>query len=417
VWEPEAAPKLAVAPDASAAPDPSHWVMRLGRALHAAGSPSHRVEEGMELAARRLGIRGQYFSTPTALFASFGQGEAQRTFLERVAPADVDLERLSDLDELLAALADRRIDLPEASRRLDRLAEAPARYGAHAMTLAFGLVSAAAAYFFRGGWPEIAAAGVLGLGIGLLSRLAARGPATARVFEPVAATLAAAATTAVAAAYGGLSVFVVVLSGLIVLVPGFTLTVSMTELATRHLVAGSARFAGAGATFFGLAFGVAVGTTVAEALVGAPPPLDPIAAPDWVRWPALGVAAVGLTILFRARPRDGGWVFAAGLLATEGVRLGGLLLGPQLAAFLGALLVGAAGNLLARLLRRPAALLQVPGLLLLVPGSLGFRSLSSLLHRDVLSGVHTAFEMTLVAIALTTGLLLAGVVVPPRRAL
>jgi len=203
----------------------------------------------------------------------------------------------------------------------------------------------------------------------------------------------------------------------IVLVPGFTLTVSMTELATRHLVAGSARFAGAGATFFGLAFGVAVGTTVAEALVGAPPPLDPVAAPEWVRWPALVVAAVGLTILFRARPRDGGWVFTAGLLATEGVRLGGLLLGPQLAAFLGALLVGAAGNLLARLLRRPAALLQVPGLLLLVPGSLGFRSLSSLLHRDVLSGVHTAFEMTLVAIALTTGLLLAGVVVPPRRAL
>ncbi|HLE83225.1 MAG TPA: threonine/serine exporter family protein [Thermoanaerobaculia bacterium] len=416
MWESEAAPKLAVAP-AAAAPDPSHWVMRLGRALHAAGSPSHRVEEGMELAARPLGIRGQYFSTPTALFASFGSGEAQRTFLERVAPADVDLERLSDLDELLAELADRRIDLPEASRRLDRLAEAPARYGALAMTLAFGLVSAAAAYFFRGGWPEIAAAGALGLAIGLLSRLAARGPATARVFEPVAATLAAAATTAVAAVFGGLSVFVVVLAGLIVLVPGFTLTVSMTELATRHLVAGSARFAGAGATFFGLAFGVAVGTTVAEALVGAPPALDPVAAPEWVRWPALVVAAVGLTILFRARPRDGGWVFTAGLLATEGVRLGGLLLGPQLAAFLGALLVGAAGNLLARLLRRPAALLQVPGLLLLVPGSLGFRSLSSLLHRDVLSGVHTAFEMTLVAIALTTGLLLAGVVVPPRRAL
>lgn len=417
MWESEAAPKLAVAPDAAAAPDPSHWVMRLGRALHAAGSPSHRVEEGMELAARRLGIRGQYFSTPTALFASFGEGDAQRTYLERVAPADVDLERLSDLDELLAALADRRIDLPEASRRIDRLAGAPARYGAPATALAFGLVSAAAAYFFRGGWPEIVAAGVLGLAIGLLSRLTARGPATARVFEPVAATLAAAATTAVATAYGGLSVFVVVLSGLIVLVPGFTLTVSMTELATRHLVAGSARFAGAGATFFGLAFGVAVGTTVAEALVGAAPALEPVAAPEWVRWPALVVAAVGLTILFRARPRDGGWVFTAGLLATEGVRLGGVLLGPQLAAFLGALLVGAAGNILARLLHRPAALLQVPGLILLVPGSLGFRSLSSLLHRDVLSGVHTAFEMTLVAIALTTGLLLAGVVVPPRRAL
>jgi hypothetical protein len=98
VWEPEAASKLGVEPlegsapfaasEAPAAPDPSRWVMRLGRALHAAGSPSHRVEEGMELAARRLGIRGQYFSTPTALFASFGSGDDHRTYLERVEPAD-----------------------------------------------------------------------------------------------------------------------------------------------------------------------------------------------------------------------------------------------------------------------------------------------------------------------------------------
>ncbi|HEX6200026.1 MAG TPA: threonine/serine exporter family protein, partial [Thermoanaerobaculia bacterium] len=283
--------------------------------------------------------------------------------------------------------------------------------------LAFGLVSAAAAYFFRGGWPEIAASGALGLGIGLLSRLASGRPALARVFEPLAATLAAAVTTALAASAGGLSTFVVVLAGLIVLIPGFTLTVAITELATRHLVAGSARLAGAGAVLFGLVFGVAVGTTLAEGLLGTPPALEPAPPPGEVLWLALLVAAAGLTVLFRARPRDFGWIFAAGLVAVEGVRLGRLLLGPELGAFLGAFLVGAAGNLVARWLHRPAALLQVPGLILLVPGSLGFRSLSSLLHRDVLSGVHTAFEMTLVAIALTTGLLLAGLVAPPRRAL
>ena len=399
------------------AQEPARWVMRLGRALHAAGSPSHRIEEGMVLASRRLGLAGQFFSTPTALFASFGDGVAQRTYLERVEPADIDLERLSELDDVLAGLAERRIGLPEAWRRLDRMEQAPARYGPAATTLAFGLISAAAAYFFRGGWAEIAASGALGLGIGLLSRLAAGRPALARVFEPLAATLAAALTTALAASLGSLSTFVVVLSGLIVLVPGYTLTVAINELATRHLVAGSARLAGAGATLFGLIFGVALGTTVAEALLGAPPAVEPVAPPAEVLWLALLVAAAGFTVLFRARPADFGWIFAAGLVAVEGVRLGRLVLGPELGAFLGAFLVGAAGNLMARWLQRPAALLQVPGLILLVPGSLGFRSLSSLLHRDVLSGVHTAFEMSLVAIALTTGLLLAGLVAPPRRTL
>ncbi len=397
--------------------DPIHVVMRLGRALHAAGSPSHRVEEGMELAARRLGIRGQYFSTPTALFASFGEGDAQRTFLERVEPAEVNLERLSELDELLAALAEGRIDVAGAARRLSSLQAMPVRYGAPATVLAFGLASAAAAYFFGGGWPEMGAAGVLGLAIGLLSSVLSRRPATVRVFEPLAATLAAAAATFAAGAFGHLSTFVVILAGLIVLIPGFTVTVAVTELATRHLVAGSARFAGAGAVFFGLAFGVAVGSSLAAAVIGAVPGLEPVAAPGWVRWLALLAAGAGFTILFRARPRDAGWIVLAGLIAVEGVRLGGLVLGPELAGFLGALLVGVAGNLVARYGLRPAALIQVPGLILLVPGSLGFRSLASLLDRDVLSGVHAAFEMTLVAIALTTGLLLASAVVPPRRAL
>jgi uncharacterized membrane protein YjjP (DUF1212 family) len=418
---PRAPTTTAATPDSE---DPAHLVMRLGWAFHAAGSPSHRIEEGMGLAARRLGVRGQFFSTPTALFASFGEGAAQRTFLERVEPGEVDLERLSQLDDLLSALADRRIDVAGAGRRLDALQQNPARYGHAATTIAFGLVSATAAYFFRGGWAEVAVAGALGLAIGLLARAISGRPVAGRLFEPLAATLAAAAATLMALLWPpgllgapGLSAFTVLLAGLIVLVPGYTLTVAITELATRHLVAGSARFAGAGATFFGLAFGVAVGTTLVEMAVGAPVSPEPVPPPGWLRWLALAGAATGFTVLFRARPRDWGWIALSGVVAVEGVRLGGLLLGPELAGFLGALLVGVTGNLVARYRRRPAALVQVPGLILLVPGSLGFRSLASLLDRDVLSGVHGAFEMTLVAIALTTGLLLASVVVPPRRAL
>src|SRR6188474_3275013 len=103
-------------PDAA---DPPELVMRLGRALHAAGSPAHRIEEGMEAAARRLGIAGQYFSTPTALFASFADAQgARRTILERVQPGDVNLERMSDLDELLGRLAEGGLEPREAAAEL-----------------------------------------------------------------------------------------------------------------------------------------------------------------------------------------------------------------------------------------------------------------------------------------------------------
>jgi uncharacterized membrane protein YjjB (DUF3815 family) len=59
----------------------------------------------------------------------------------------------------------------------------------------------------------------------------------------------------------------------------------------------------------------------------------------------------------------------------------------------------------------------VPGILLLVPGSIGFRSLASLLDREVVLGVETAFRMILMAVALVAGILVSNIIAPPRRTL
>ena len=210
----------------------------------------------------------------------------------------------------------------------------------------------------------------------------------------------------------------ITLSGLIVLVPGLTLTTAMTELATGHLVSGGARLAGALLTFLTIGFGVALGSRLGAlsfpAMV-APQAQAPL--PLWTEGAALLVAALAFVVLFRAAPRDGGWVLAAATVAYLGARSGAAALGPELGALFGALVLGVCSNLHARCLQRPAALTQVPGLMLLVPGSLGFRSVAALVEHDTLSGVQTAFTMVLVAIALVTGLLLANVLVPTRKAL
>jgi len=57
----------------------------------------------------------------------------------------------------------------------------------------------------------------------------------------------------------------------------------------------------------------------------------------------------------------------------------------------------------------------VPGLLLLVPGSVGFRAVTSLVERQAVAGIETAFSTALTAIALVAGLLVAGVIAPERR--
>jgi uncharacterized membrane protein YjjB (DUF3815 family) len=60
--------------------------------------------------------------------------------------------------------------------------------------------------------------------------------------------------------------------------------------------------------------------------------------------------------------------------------------------------------------------MMVPGIILLVPGSVGFRSFAMLLRHDVVSGIEAAFAMVLTATALSTGLLLANLVMPSERA-
>lgn len=390
----------------------------LSRALHSAGSPAHVLEESMERVSARLGLEGQFFATPTSVFASFGAGADQQLVLERIEPSPVDLERLALLDGLIDSLVAGEVDAGSAEGRLDDIVSRAPRYGPALTTVAFAAASGSAARFFGGGWSEMAAAGLVGLLIGVMALGAGRRPTLGRLFEPLAAAAAAFVATALAAYPGPwapVSPFVVTLAGLIVLIPGLTLTVAMRELATRHLVAGSARLAGAVVVFVTIAFGVAFGQRGARFLFGEPPAVDPAALSWTADAVALLITAAALTVLFRARPSDSPWVFLAGAVALAGGRAGGELVGAELGALLAALMVGLASNLFARLMRRPAAVMQVPALMLLVPGSVGFRSLASLLERQTVAGVQTGFSMLLVAVALVSGLLLANALLPPKR--
>jgi uncharacterized membrane protein YjjB (DUF3815 family) len=252
--------------------------------------------------------------------------------------------------------------------------------------------------------------GVLALASGKLSQLG-------RVFEPVAAFAASLLAALAGHWVGPFSVYNATLAGLIVLVPGFTLTVAMTELSTRHLVSGTARLTGAFVLFLTIAFGVALGSRIAAELAGPPLIAEIIPLPGWTEMVALVAAPLAFTVLLRAQPKDAIWIVLAGIVAVVGGRVGARSLGLELGVFLGALLVGTASNLYARVVNRPATVVLVPGVLLLVPGSFGFRSLASLLDREVVLGVETAFKMILMAVALVAGILISNIVAPPKRTL
>ncbi len=394
--------------------DAVRFVLRLGRALHSSGYAAHRLEEILSAVSQQLGLRAQFFSTPTSLFTSFGEDADARTYMLRVEPADVDLGRLAELDRVTSRVLRGELSPPDGAALVDEIVGSPPRYGGLLTALAFGAASACAARFLAGGLVEISIAGVIGLTIGLMS-IASRATPLARIFEPVAAFTAAAMASTISVLVSPHSVFIATLAGLIVLIPGFTLTVALTELATRHLASGTARLSAAGVLFLTIIFGVAVGNQLVGSLIGAPGSVEPVALPLWTEIAALAVAPLAFAILLRAEPADWIWIMLAGWLAFGAGRAGTGVLGQDLAVFLGALTIGVASGVYALLRDRPATIALAPGMLLLVPGSVGFRSLASLLDHEVMVGVETAFRMVLMATALMAGLLIATIVVPRRR--
>lgn len=393
------------------------FVLRLGQELHRYGTPSHRLEATLASVCLHLKTIGQFFATPTAIFASFGPQENQRTSLIRVTPGDVDLEKMTLLDGVVDRLIRNELTVEDGLKEVNSIADGPPRYSTWLTILCFGLASGCAGRFFGGGFLELAAATVMGFLTGSLAMLALKHAAVARVFAPVAAFAVSALAMLGAWLFPAMSAYVATVAGLIILIPGLTLTIAMSELASGHLASGTARLTGAIVLFLQIGFGVALGNRLGSLLPGVDPLVTPAALPGWTEWAALLLAPLCFVVLFRARPAQVAVILPAGILAYAGARYGALLASPELGVFLGALLAALAGNVYRRIWDHPASVPIVPGIMLLVPGSIGFQSLSSLLARDVLSGVEAAFTMVLIAVALVAGLLLANILLPSRKAL
>lgn len=392
------------------------FVLALARALHRFGTPAHRLEEALDKVCKSLGLDAEVFTTPTAIIVSFGQHHELRTRLMRVEGGELDMGKLEQIDALADDVIDHAVTPDEGSVKLAAILAAPRQFGRALWTFVHGVTSAGLAVFFGGSLQDVVLSGAIGLTLGLLAQLIARSTDQTRVFELVGAAFAA-FTAAVASSWSPrISPSLVTLAALVILLPGMSLTVAMTELATRNLIAGTARLMSAVIVLLELVVGVAIGERLALALVhvrtGVPGPL-----PEYANWIALVASSIGVAVLVQAQVRAFGWILGACVVGYVGSRYGTAWLGPQMGVLVGAFALGVLSNLYARLLDRPALVVSVPAVLLLVPGSMGLRGMTSLLDKETLTGIETVFAMFIVATAIVAGLLIANAVFAPRRSL
>jgi uncharacterized membrane protein YjjB (DUF3815 family) len=278
------------------------------------------------------------------------------------------------------------------------------------------MASAAVAGLLRLPWLDIATAGLIGLLIGLLDHVVSKRPRLSEASDAVAGLVAGAVAIAVSSLVAPLNLNTVIIASLIVLLPGMALTNAVNELTSRHLVSGTARFAGALTTILKLTIGTAIALSIAQLLGHEPMVRASRPQPDWVVWCALAAGAFAFAVLFRAHRRDYPLVMAAAAGGYLISRFGGEAFGPQAGVFLAALAMTAAGNAYARWVNRPGALIRLPGIIMLVPGSIALRGVISLVQaQDIGAGQEAAMAALNTLMALLAGLLFGNLLVSARR--
>ena len=398
------------------------FLKRYARQLHSAGVPAHQFERMMTALADKLGFNCQVLSSPTAIFLSFhyqDDEDDQRPIpmqLERMDPASINLGNTAELYSLGNNLLDGELSIEKAHVDL-RNWQPEQLYPLWLQIICWGLTGGAVAVMLSASWAGIAAASLTCALLGVLVTQAGDALREGGL-EAIAALFSTFLVFALNRFVPGLDVYVVIMSSLIVLIPGLGLTIAVTELSTDHLASGSARLAGALVTLLKLSLGVLIGTVIVGwfgwstdigSMAHLPTP------PDWFRWPALLAAAFSFAVLFSARRKDFLIAMSAAIvsymISRAGVAAGGLEFGVLLASMSIAILA----NLYGRVFKQTGALIRVPGIILLVPGTIGYYGATALF----LDGGANLTDTTLLAmrllISLVGGLLFGNTLLPPRR--
>ncbi len=397
--------------------EPIGFILRLAKALHTYGVPAYELENTLNACARQLGFGLQCLSLPTSITMTLmWQKDQVQTYVIRVAPGEVHLEKLRRVSDVAHKVMKGELSTAQGADELKAISVAGSSYPSWLVVAAFALVSASVARIFGGGWYEISSALLAGVALGGLTLVSMRYSLLTHLLPATAALLSTLVASGAAYFLPGTEVYISIVSGLIILLPGLTLTIAMAELATQNLMSGTSRVFGAGTVFILMAFGMVIGNQIIESFLSTThisgQPLASLA--EWTNWVAVILGSLALVVLFQARIKDSGWVILGGLVAYAAVKYASLFFNNAMTAFIGAIAVGLTANLVSRFTGVPGATLVVPGFIMLVPGSVGFKSLTALVEHDVVRGLDTAFDMTLVGISLVSGLLISSLVTLPK---
>jgi len=325
---------------------------------------------------------------------------------------------LSDLaKDILQGKLENNIQL--ADERLDEIEQAPDPWGPRALGFAFIMAGSGLPVFFNGTWWDVLCGAIAGgMTYTLVAMFEQFAAEEASIWLSLVASFCCSAfAAAVQLARPEISVTIVTVSGVIVLVPGATITLGLTDLVTRHIMSGFSRFIDGLVTMVWLSLGCCLGATFVDYVaqtIGVEQTLDgDLANGEEVQsvssfWHVLFVPILcgSVPVLFQVSFKDTAWAMLSMFVAYAFMFMGtNALPGENLGTFLAAFIVTIFSNVWSRKYNRPNTIVLMPAFLLLVSGSVGFLGLTQILEGETHQGLDDFFHMFIVAGCIIAGIL------------
>lgn len=395
--------------------DTLNFILQCAKSLHENGLPTHRLEERMNEVCHSLQVDGQFFSTPGSIFASITIADETRSHMIKVTDSELNLEKMDEIERIIQQVVNQELEPKSGVLELIRTKNVKNRYSGGVITLFIGVSTAAAACVFGGQLPEILSAFIVGVGIGGLGSFLRFIPQLDKVYVLISAIWAVIVTGFFQGYFKDYQTDIATICGLILLIPGFTFTVSITEMVNNHLVAGISRFTTAFITFVMLAIGIAIGKSIVFkfGLSGGIHTMPSL--PIWKEWIALIFVPLGFVVLFKAKPKDFVWILIGCWISYFSFKISSQITTNTTSVFIASLILGGSSNLFSRKTLRNSSVMLVPGMILLVPGSLGFLSISKLVASDVVAGIQIALTMLSTSMALVLGIIFSNILVKTSK--
>ncbi|MBK1831984.1 threonine/serine exporter family protein [Verrucomicrobiaceae bacterium R5-34] len=399
------------------------FVSELGLALHECGATSHRIEKHLTNLCGVLGINGSFLINATSITSCFWLHDKtdQHIHIERVHPADGDLGKLELIDALVDQVESGECNFSQARDELQQIFRMGPSYGHFTSLIGAVVLSASFAALMSFNYNNVIVAALATIVIFYLNKLGGKVDRLSDTIEIVSAMLAGIMATGIAAIGVKINVPFVILSTIVIFIPGLALTTSLSEIACRILISGTSKLVHAVMTLFKLYFGSILGVGIGVLLWGAGAGDDLHGIhnmPQWKTLPAIALLSISLTVCFNIRPQRMLWCAVAALIGFYVARSGEQHFGVASGMFLGAFCVGIFANFYANLSRIPSSIILSGGLVVLVPGSKTYLLLNSWITGEQIADHYTnGTQAFLIFISLVIGLLFANAVLPTKKSL